>query len=410
MKKTYVLCMLSALVLMSCQPKKASEKLWNNPEKPLSVWMAESELQRIPDGSYLDGMNGRLKWNYTSSIEMLAFMDLSTATGDERFWNFTKQYIDTIIDDKGIIATYKLSNYNIDHVCPGKMLFDMYERYGDERYKNAMDTLFSQMMSHPRTQDSGYWHKKVYPHQMWLDGLYMGAPYNAEYIHTFIPAEEQAAYYEDVAHQFITVAKHTYDAEKQIYRHGWDESKTMFWADPETGQSAHCWGRGLGWYVMGMVDALEFLPEGESRDAVVKILQDIYFQTLPKYQDHKTKMWYQVLEYPGRKGNYLESTGSIMFVYGFLKGIELGIFDEKYTFKAMDWYRKFVDCFIKVNEDGTISLTDCCAGAGLGGKEMRSGKYDYYINETKIIDNDCKAVGPFIWSSMIYEDWLKEGK
>ncbi|MBO5663472.1 MAG: glycoside hydrolase family 88 protein [Bacteroidales bacterium] len=410
MKRNYVILALSALVLMSCQPKKSSEKLWNNPQKPLSVWMAESEMQRIPDGTYLDEMNGKLKWNYTSSIEMLAFMDLTTATGDERFWNYTKHYIDTMIDEKGVITSYKLSNYNIDHVCPGKMLFDMYERHGEARYKIAMDTLFSQLMSHPRTQDSGFWHKQVYPHQMWLDGLYMGAPYYAEYVHQFIPAEQQAAYFEDVARQFIVVGEHTYDPATQVYRHGWDESKSMFWCNPETGQSAHCWGRGLGWYVMGMIDALEFLPEGESRDQVVKIFQDIYLYTLPKYQDHKTKMWYQVLECPHRKGNYLESTGSIMFVYGFLKAIKLGVLDEKYTFKAMDWYRKFVDCFVKVNEDGTISITDCCAGAGLGGKQMRSGTFDYYINETVLRDNDNKAVGPFIWASLMYEELVAAGK
>lgn len=412
MKLKTILCLLPVLAFLSCGHKQESSQLWNNPDKPLSVWMADSELSRIPDGTYLDGANGRLRWNYTSSIEMRAFMDLSQYTGDERYWNFTRQYVDTMINEAGLITNYKVSNYNIDHICPARMLVGMYERYGDQRYKIAMDTVFSQIQTHPRTQDSGFWHKKVYPHQMWLDGLYMGAPFYAEYVSRYIPEKDRAAYYQDIARQFIVVGRHTYDAKTKTYRHGWDESRTMSWADPETGQSAHCWGRGLGWYVMGMVDVLEYLPEGSDRDQVVKILQDIYLVTLPKYQDHKTKMWYQVLDCPRRKGNYLESTGSIMFVYGFLKGIKLGVFDQAYTFKAMEWYRRFVDRFVKENADGSISITDCCAGAGLGGGKPstpgRSGKFDYYVNETVIIENDNKAVGPFIWASMMYEDLVKE--
>ncbi|HOF93867.1 MAG TPA: glycoside hydrolase family 88 protein, partial [Bacteroidales bacterium] len=297
--------------------------------KPLSVRMAESEMIRTPVPTDLDGCEGRLKWNYTHGLELLAFMDLYDASGDERFWNYAARYADTMINSQAEIVSYKKTNYNIDHICPGRILFRMYDRTGEAKYKMAMDTLFSQLQTHPRTSDGGFWHKKVYPYQMWLDGLYMGPPFYAEYISRYVDASNQQDLFADVVHQFVTVGKHTYDTVTGVYRHGWDESRAMFWADKETGQSAHCWGRGLGWYVMGLVDALDYIPGQGQRQALIDILKGIY-EVLPKYADPQTGMWYQVLELPEREGNYQESTASIMFVYGLLKGVKTGVFDASY--------------------------------------------------------------------------------
>lgn len=238
---------VSTLLFAACGQK--------NTTKPLSVRMAESEMIRTPVPTDLDACEGRLKWNYTHGLELLAFMDLYNASGDERFWNYAARYADTMINAQAEIVSYKKTNYNIDHICPGRILFRMYDRTGEAKYKMAMDTLFSQLQTHPRTSDGGFWHKKVYPYQMWLDGLYMGQPFYAEYISRYVNASNQQDLFEDVVHQFVTVGKHTYNAVTGVYRHGWDESRAMFWADKETGQSAHCWGRGLGWYVMGLVDA-----------------------------------------------------------------------------------------------------------------------------------------------------------
>ncbi|HPL06711.1 MAG TPA: glycoside hydrolase family 88 protein [Bacteroidales bacterium] len=390
---------VSTLLFAACGQKKTT--------KPLSVRMAESEMIRTPVPTDLDACEGRLKWNYTHGLELLAFMDLYDASGDERFWNYAARYADTMINSQAEIVSYKKTNYNIDHICPGRILFRMYDRTGEAKYKMAMDTLFSQLQTHPRTSDGGFWHKKVYPYQMWLDGLYMGPPFYAEYISRYVDASNQQDLFADVVHQFVTVGKHTYDTVTGVYRHGWDESRAMFWADKETGQSAHCWGRGLGWYVMGLVDALDYIPGQGQRQALIDILKGIY-EVLPKYADPQTGMWYQVLELPEREGNYQESTASIMFVYGLLKGVKTGVFDASYRETALQWYEKFVDRFVKENPDGTISITDCCAGAGLGGSQNRSGKYDYYINETIIIENDCKAVGPFIQASLIYEEFKSE--
>ncbi len=391
-----------AAVLVACQPKKTPSVL-KTTTQPLSVRMADSELQRNPQAYLLDGKRG-LKWDYTASIEMYSVLDLYKVTGEVRYRDWVMHFYDSIISPDGTIFNYNRFKYNIDHVCPGRVLFDMLEMTGDKKYKVAMDTLFVQLLNQPRTSDGGFWHKAVYPWQMWLDGLYMGEPYYAQYVSTYIPQEKRQQYYDDIVHQFLTVAKHTYDPQTGLYRHGWDESREQFWCDSVTGQSQHCWGRGLGWYVMGMTEALEYLPEGEGRQQVVDLLMSI-FKTLPKYADKKSGMWYQVLDCPTREGNWLESTGSIMFVYSFMKCVDKGYISEKFKPLAREWYELFVKTFIRENADGTISLTDCCAGAGLGGAQKRSGTFDYYINETSIIDNDCKAVGPFIWASMIYEKW-----
>ncbi len=393
-----------ALLLMftvSCQSRHQS--LLSSTAQPLSLRMADSELRRHPTPFTLDGMKGP-RWNYTGSIEVLAIQDLYRATGNQTYWDYAFQYADTLIASDGEIRTYTLENYNIDHVCPARTLFEVYRQTGEERFRKAMETAFTQLQQQPRTSDGGFWHKAVYPWQMWLDGLYMGEPFYARYVATFIPEDQRLDYFKDIVHQFVTVAKHTYDPQTGVYRHGWDESRQQFWCDPETGQSEHCWSRGLGWYVMGMVDALDYIPEEAGRQQVIDILNGIY-QSLQKYADRKTGMWYQVLECPDRKGNWLESTGSIMFVYGLLKGIDTGIFSKEYTFLAKEWYERFVRTFVRENEDGTISITQCCAGAGLGGSDQtRSGKFDYYVNGTRIIENDCKAVGPFIWSSLYYEN------
>ena len=404
------LCFLSAaaLLLTVTACRHHTPGVLDTTDRPLSVRMADSELQRNPKAYMLDGKN-TLKWDYTASIEMYSVLDLYKLTGDVRYRDWVMQFYDTIIAPDGIIRKYNRFNYNIDHVCPGRVLFDMLEMTGDAKYRIAMDTLFVQLQHQPRTTDGGFWHKAVYPWQMWLDGLYMGEPYYARYVSEFIPEAERQAYYDDIVHQFLTVAKHTYDPETGLYRHAWDESREQFWCDSVTGQSEHCWSRGLGWYVMGMTDALDYLPEGEGRQQVIDLLMSV-FQTLPRYADRKTGMWYQVLDCPEREGNWLESTGSIMFVYSLMKCVDKGWISDKYAFLAEEWYRLFVKTFIREDEDGWLVLTDCCAGAGLGGAEKRSGTFDYYIHQTVNRQNDCKAVGPFIWASMMYEKWAAAKK
>lgn len=371
--------------------------------EPLAVRMAASEIARNPSPARLDGIpEGRIKWNYTTGLELLSIMDAARTYDRPDFYDYALRYYDSIVRPDGTVITYKKSNYNLDHICPGRPLFEIAERTGEERYRAVLDTLFAQLQEHPRNEDGGFWHKKAYPHQMWLDGLYMAEPFYAEYVVRRMGDSERFGNLKaDIVTQFTTVAEHTFDPATGLYRHACDVSREMFWCDKTTGQSEHAWGRAMGWYAMAIVETLQYLGVDDATQPMVDILNRIY-EVLPRYADPETGMWYQVLDRPGQEGNYLEATGSIMFVYAMLKGVRLGYLPAGMQPEALRLYERFVDRFVRENEDGTISITDCCAVAGLGGKTMRSGTFDYYISEP-VIDNDCKGVGPFIWASMEYD-------
>ncbi len=372
-------------------------------KQPLAVRMVESEIARNPSPTTLDGIpQGKVKWNYTTGLELLAMMDAGEAYDRPDFYDYALRYYDTIVRPDHSVITYKLNNYNLDHICPGRPLFTIAERTGEERYRAVLDTLFTQLQGHPRNDDGGFWHKKAYPHQMWLDGLYMAEPFYAEYaVRMMGDSKSFEQLKSDIVNQFVLVGNHTYDPATGLYRHAYDDSREMFWCDKTTGQSEHAWGRAMGWYAMAIVETLQYLGVDETTRPMVDILHHIY-EVLPKYADPTTGMWYQVLDQPGREGNYVEATGSIMFIYAMLKGVRLGYLPAELGPEAKRLYERFVDRFVKENPDGTLSITDCCAVAGLGGKNMRSGKFDYYISEP-IIENDCKGVGPFIWASIEYD-------
>lgn len=371
-------------------------------DKPLAVRMAESEIARNPSPANLDGIPaGKIKWNYTTGLELLAFMDAGAAYARPDFYEYALRYYDTIVRPDASVITYDKAKYNLDHVCPGRALFGIYERTGQLRYRQVLDTLYAQLQGQPRTADGGFWHKKVYPHQMWLDGLYMAEPFYAEYARKCLSGADYDRAVADIVSQFVTVAQHTFDPSTGLYRHACDLSREMFWCDKTTGQSAHAWCRALGWYAMALVETLQYLEVSDATRPMVEILEHIY-DVLPRYADPATGMWYQVLDQPGREGNYLESTGSAMFVYAQLKGVRLGYLPAEQGQLAQRNFERLVGRFVRENADGTVSLTDCCAVAGLGGKQMRSGTFEYYISEP-VIDNDCKGMGPLIWAAMEYD-------
>lgn len=370
-------------------------------QKPWSVRMAESEMVRNPESWQVD-FQPSLKWDYCHGLELGAMMDVYDRYGDAKFYEYALAYADTMVNEDGTIKKYKLTDYSLDRINSGKMLFRIYEQTKEEKYKKALDLLRSQFEGQPRNADGGFWHKKVYPNQMWLDGLYMGTPFLAEY--AYRNNEPQA--YQEVINQIKIVARHTYDPANGLFRHACDVSKREKWADKETGQSQHCWGRALGWYAMAIVDDLDFIPQHEpGRDSVLVILNHIA-KMLKKYQSPEG-LWYQVMDKSGEPGNYLESSCSAMFVYSLFKAVRKGYIPSSYFAVARKGYEGILNEFIKVDENGLVSITKACAVAGLGGKNYRMGDYDYYIHE-QIRDNDPKAVGPFILASLEWEGLPKE--
>jgi unsaturated rhamnogalacturonyl hydrolase len=300
------------------------------------------------------------------------------------------EWADTLINNKGEIHLYRVETYNIDYINSGKVLFDVYRETGNEKYKLAMDRLVNQMKNHPRTHEGVFWHKLIYPHQIWLDGLYMGSPFLAQYAVTFNKPEM----IDDVMKQFIITAKHTYDEASGLYYHAWDESRNQLWANNETGQSPNFWGRSIGWWFMALIDVLDFIPANHpQRPELINMIQGLA-DTLPRYQD-ETGLWYQILDQGDREGNYLEASVSSMFMYSIAKAVNKGYIDTKYRAIAEKTYVGLMNELIVVNEDNTLTLTQCNSVGGLGGNPYRDGSFEYYISE-KIRDNDSKATGPFI--------------
>ena len=306
-----------------------------------------------------------------------------------------KAYIDYFVKDDGSINGYSLTSYNIDRVRPGLNMLELYKRTGDEKYKIAIQALVSQMESHPRTNANGYWHKKAYPYQMWLDGLYMASPFFACYANDF----NQPKWFDEVTFQLQEAYNRTLDPTTGLLYHAWDESKQQQWCNPETGQSQHFWSRATGWYFMALVDVLDYLPENhKDREAIITILNNLSDAAL-KVQDKETGLWYQVLDQGNREGNYLEASGSAMIIYTYAKGAKKGYIDKKYLEIANKSFDSLVKNLVVEGEDGYPILKNTCGACGLGGNPYRKGDYEYYISEQRV-DNDQKGVAPVILAAI----------
>ncbi len=362
-----------------------------------SIRMAESEMQRRGD-SFMFNPGARTAWVYETGLFLKACEHVWRQTGDEKYFDYIRKIVDSYVEPDGAIKTYDPTEYNIDHINTGKLLLMLYDRTREERYKAAAFLKIKQLEAHPRTHEGGFWHKNIYPWQMWLDGIFMGAPFYAEFAKMFTRPEA----FDDVANQIIFIANHTRDDRTGLFYHGWDESKQQRWADPMTGCSPCFWGRAMGWYAMGIVDVLDYLPSDHpKREKIISILRDMSAAVI-KYQEAETGIWYQVLDQGKREGNFLESSASSMFVYAMAKGIRLGYLGNDFIPAVEKGYQGLIKQFIKVETDGSANLTQVCQVAGLGGNPYRDGSYEYYVS-TPVVNNDLKGVGSFILASIEME-------
>ncbi|WP_302604669.1 glycoside hydrolase family 88 protein [uncultured Alistipes sp.] len=350
---------------------------------------ADSEMRRFPQAWQLDH-GKRLFFGYAQGVGCCAMLRMWKATGDRRYFDYVEQWADSLVDDEGNIHLYDLASYNIDFINSGKVLFDCLRETGKAKYRKAMDRLVAQMRRHPRTCDGAYWHKLIYPHQIWLDGLYMCSPFLAQYGAEF----DKPKWIEEAVKQIKLCHLHTYDAETGLYHHAWDESRSQRWADPETGHSPNFWGRSIGWWMMALVDNLDHIPaEHPDRTYIISLIRGLA-DALPKYQD-KAGLWYQVLDCPKRKGNFPEASVTAQLMYAYAKAANKGYLDGSYRQYAEKAFNGLCNKLLGENADGTLTLTRCCQVGGLGGTPYRDGSFEYYIGE-RMRDNDAKATGPFI--------------
>ena len=381
-----------------------------------SQWLTFSEMKRVPQ-SYMLDFAKKPRWSYVMGIELEAMLDTYLKYGGDDIRKYCQLYTDTMINTKGEIRTYKLEDYNLDQIRTGHFVARMYEKYPEAKNLAAMKTLMKQLDKQPRTKEGVYWHKAIYAYQVWLDGIFMGLPYRCLTARMLLKPKKAQRIYDDAVNQISKTYERTLDPKTGLNRHAWDETHEMFWADKETGLSQHCWGRAQGWYTMALIELLDAMPEDyERRGEVIELLRKD-LDAVIKWQDKETGLWYQVMDEPGRKGNYLESTCSSMFAYVLMKATNKGYLGDKYFLAGKKAYQGILKNFIRVNADKTISLTNCCAVAGLGPgmsehvkkaapnvkeNKRRDGSYDYYLSEP-VRDNDAKGVGPFIWASLEYE-------
>lgn len=334
-------------------------------------------------------------WNYESGVMLKAIRDVYETVGDDRYFDYIKHNIDAYVQEDGSIRSYRLEDYNLDQINQGKILLYLYRQTGQEKYQKAIDQLLKQMKGQPRTNEGGYWHKKVYPFQMWLDGLYMAAPFLAEVAE--MRGEPQL--FDEAARQLLLVEQRTRDPRTGLLHHGYDECREQAWAHPEHGRSPHAWVRAIGWYTMAIVDVLDYMPDDhEKRGQIIGIYERL-MHALVRVQDPVSGAWYQVLGEEGRQGNYLEASGTSMIVYEGLKALRKGYLSRGFEDALERGYRSLLLLFAETDENGHVHVHRINRVAGLGGNPYRDGSYTYYVNEA-VVSNDPKGVGPFIMACL----------
>jgi len=377
------------IVLQGCEPRTPRQAAEGGSK--WSVSLADAVMSRN-DSLAIYNNPPSIRWQYDIAMLGQAIEKLNTT--DQRYFNYYRSYIDYFIQNDGTILTYKRSNYKLDDFNPAKGLLMLYEKTGNEKYHKAIDYILAQLENQPRTNNGGYCHKEIYNHQIWLNSSYMLGPFLARYAHDF----NQPQWYDTVCFQLKNTYNLTVDPVDGLLVHAWDETHQQNWADQITGKSPHKWGRGMGWYMMALVDVLEYLPNDHPRrNEMESILLEISIALL-KVREKETGLWYQILDQGDKPYNYIETSCSAMFIYAFAKGANLEVLPNKYREIAKASFLSLTRNFIKTDVDSLPTLTQVSSSAGLGIKMQRDGSFEYYINQQQI-DNEPKGVAPLIMAA-----------
>ncbi|MDD9271619.1 glycoside hydrolase family 105 protein [Paenibacillus sp. GCM10023248] len=361
----------------------------------MSVKVGETILSHSVDGYHPKIAN---QWGYVAGMALAAIDKLGDWTGEAKYHEFVKRHMDVFVQEDGSIHGYKLEDYNLDHINKGKNLLRLWRETGESKYEKAARLLITQLAGQPRTDEGGFWHKKIYPFQMWLDGLYMSSPYMAEYARTF----DDSSWFDETAHQLLLVERRTRNPQTGLLHHAWDETKEQRWCDSfGTGRSRHVWGRAMGWYAMALVDALEHFPIGHAKRGQLMGIFERMANSVVRAQDQDSGLWYQVMDCNGQQGNYLEASGSCMLTYAIAKGIRLNYLAEIDRSVVERAYEGILQRFVTEDEQG-VHLHSICHGAGLGGRKYRDGSYAYYLSEA-VVSDVLMGVAPLLLASVEME-------
>jgi unsaturated rhamnogalacturonyl hydrolase len=374
----------SILLISNCIQGQIS----NSPKQKWSARMANSIMLRADSLINHLGVTSP-KWAYDVAFLGMAIDRLGSI--DPKYSSYMEDWVNYFVNENGSVKDYKPDEYNLDRIYPANNVLTLYQRKKDPVFKIALDGFVNQMETHPKTNSGGFWHKKIYPWQMWLDGIFMASPYLTRYAKEF----DQPKWFDIVSFQVKHIYSKTLDEKTGLMVHAWDESRSQKWCDAATGKSHYPWSRSMGWYTMAILDILDYLPQNHpDRDTLITILQKTCAALL-KVSDPATGLYYQVLDQGTRKGNYLEGSGSAMFTYVFARGAHKGYLDKKYLEIANKNFDNIIKEFIRVDKNGLLTMINICAVGGLGGNPYRDGSFEYYVNERRQ-DNDPKGVAPFI--------------
>lgn len=387
----YKLIILSVLLFTGSVASPVTKSCKRADDQKWSVKMANTVISRSDSLIYYVDRNP--KWAYDVALLGMAIDRIGKI--DPKYSKYMEDWVNYFVRADGSVKDYNPDEYNLDRIFPGRNVITVYERTHDKKYKIAIDNFIGQLKTHPKTQSGGYWHKNIYPWQMWLDGIFMASPFMAQYAREFNAPE----WFDVACDQTKMIYSKTLDPNSGLLMHAWDESRTQKWCDKETGKSHYPWSRATGWYILAIEDILEYLPEDHpDRQELIAILQKTC-EALLKVRDKETGLWFQVLNCGGIEGNYLEGSGSAMYAYAFARGAHKNYLDKKFLAIAGSVFDGIIKELITVDDKGLLTMHNICGGCGLGGNPYRDGSYEYYIHE-KRVDNDPKGVGPYIMAAM----------
>ena len=369
-----------------CQTVSPAPLTW--PQK-----IAKSTMQRWPDGRFVPP-GTPWQWDYQLGVLSNGMNALWYTTADGAYFDYMKRSVDSFIAADGSILTYDAQAQSLDDILLGRQLLLLYRVTQDAKYYKAAALLRKQLSTQQRNASGGFWHKKNDPNVMLLDDEYMVEPFYTEYAYLFHQPQDFA----DITKQFVLLEEHTRDPKTELLYQAWDQTHQQAWANKVTGTSQTFWARGMGWYMMALVDTLPYYPQDDPGRATLLAILNRTAAALVRYQDEKTGLWYQVLDKPNKKGNYFESSAACMFAYALTKGVRLGYLPPSYSENATRAWQGILTHFVHMEADGSIDISGTVKGIDLGGDPYHDGSYEYYVN-APVVTNDPKGIGSFLLAS-----------
>ncbi|MBQ4161253.1 MAG: glycoside hydrolase family 88 protein [Clostridia bacterium] len=341
------------------------------------------------------------KFFYHQGVFLSGMQNIYALSGEEKYFDYVKAYCDSLIDENGdLYAAYAATDASgftvnvpasrairmLDHKQPTVLLYQLYDRTGDERYLKYLKKVAASMHFWPTNDYGAYWHTMYHSCQVWMDGAYMAGPLCVLYAKRF----GDTALRERAIHQIFIMNEHTKDEKTGLYFHGWDPTKAAEWADPETGCSQEIWGRAVGWYAVAILDILENIPQNHPAVAQLKKIELDLLRALKKYRHPESGLWCQILDKPERKDNWIESSCSNLFIYSIAKAIRMGIADRDEFSDMLETAYNSSIALLYNDADGYLVIDHVCEGTCI-----ESGTYGFYIHRKKI-KNDLHGAGAFI--------------